>query len=290
MESIRLLPDSILVTNFEDSNKVRIFFSTEITCFSCKQKGHMANSCPNNQTENLINVENSFDPTVPQSNSNTIPAPAHPSTSQQPIQSVEQKNSTEKILQPDTETEKNRPKPVFQFKNPQLVKDSSPTPKCKRPAPNPSSTSSVEDEMPNNNDEDELCNLTPDDSQRTDTLNVKKVNAKKKRAISPPNPSTLTREHLQILKDQMDSPGYVLNFENFITFIDEIQTSNNYIETVKKFTDNIPGLLYTLQDIKNHLSSTAKNKLTRLTNRIKEHMNQTLDTLDSPLPNTQPST
>lgn len=44
-----VLLDSTLI-EFEDT-KHRIYFSTDTTCFTCNQKGHTANKCPNRKED-----------------------------------------------------------------------------------------------------------------------------------------------------------------------------------------------------------------------------------------------
>ncbi|KAK2578088.1 hypothetical protein KPH14_001321 [Odynerus spinipes] len=56
-EDTSKLPDSFLITH--DETQYRIFVSSDkVSCFVCKQEGHVANQCPTNTKPTLLNNDN----------------------------------------------------------------------------------------------------------------------------------------------------------------------------------------------------------------------------------------
>lgn len=277
-EQISLLPDSIIISNFEDS-KIRIYFSTEITCFACKEKGHMAHSCPNKEANNsnTANIANSLLPEV----SNAQDVPQTSSLSREAglpdeMERAASHRSEESVLHPDIDVQVNALTPE---KTPEI--DPSSVQTTKRPATNTPSISSIEDETCNQTDadDDNSLKLTPNNNQNA------KLRSKRQKSITPTGLATLTRENLEPLKIHMESNKYALNFNELIVLLENLQTSENYLDTIEKSTDNLFALIYSLQELKIHLHGSTKNKFTRLINMIKEQMDKKTEDTNKPIPN-----
>lgn len=107
-ENENQIPSSIVV-NFDDT-PYRIFITTDdMSCFLCKQKGHIANTCPNAQSQSQEPTSYS---TTTDLTSKKRPAPTSSSASNSNDQSNSSKEDTTLSIPHPTPPESNMPPPI----------------------------------------------------------------------------------------------------------------------------------------------------------------------------------
>lgn len=126
----------------------------------------------------------------------------------------------------------------------------------------------IADEPANEN----TSTITP--TQEALQTNEQRRKARKQyRSESPPTKSV--EELLEPIKEEMtqNQGKYALSYENFKTFIENIQGSTDQLNIARDYTDNIPKLLDTIKRLHPLLTHRAiKNRFTRLTTKIKTQL------------------
>lgn len=239
-----LIPNSLII-NHEETD-YRIFLTTDNTCFTCKLKGHSSNNCPN-KSEIMHQLTNITTDTTLEEN-------CEQNTTQ--LQAQDEINQT------------------IQTSN-----------TSKRSAPSVSSSeeynisennSATNEELPSTSN----AEIAPDQNKLPDKPKQK---LKKPRSESPESNSKINLEEiLKPLEKEMksNSQKYNITYEMLTQFMEEAQntTTKDHLKVAEKYATDIPGLLLSLKNLHEHLTDrTAKNRFTRLTNRIKDQFDAVLE-------------
>lgn len=265
------MPNSLLITH-EETN-YRIFISTDTTCFACKQKGHMANKCPNKAENTTTHAKQ------PQETENTLT---------QTTQEKDSENNTtittaiiheipDKILH--TKTTINIQKPIKQ------MEEKTKTNKTKAEKRINTSTSSLEDEILAATSQESTVKTLHSQKQEKGNANTNiilsektKPKQKKKRSNSPNLDSQKTLEEIMVpLRTEIEQNKdlYKLSYDELFEFLNEAQGSTDPLQIAKQYTPDIPSLLFVLKDLHPHLTDrSAKQKFTRLTNRMRDQLSE----------------
>lgn len=301
-EDVRLLPASTAIEHEKRRNY--IFFSTDVTCFSCKEKGHIAKRCPKKQ-QNTAEIQISAAeirslsqdaPTISQPAEETIPQP-RPTYIESPILLPEnprpsQQNIEEAITTPvnTQNTSADSAESVI----PEEAKNLTPAERKRKgmtPNPSVSSLEETETEKSTLNSEDETQeNLTPEKKINTENKtsqskeekkknNPKVKNLKKPKRSESPECTISIGDLLEPAKTAIDSYPikYILNFNELVQFVEEAQNSGDYIESLEKYTNEIPRFILGLQEVRKHLCGQGKNRITRVINKLNDELNTKLD-------------
>lgn len=262
------IPNSLVIS--DEDTSYRIFLSVDVTCFVCKQKGHMANKCPTKQITEQEVLTNQTVTNIIEENTTVVNDTENTAS-----------KTNERNNESPTETEKtdNQKAPV----NNNTIEDTTQATRInpKRGAP---STSSIDDEsvvdIPEETTQSQIDNDTETNKNTQSPQEKIKSKQKKpktdKRSHSPDSQCNL-QEILSPLKAEIeDNPNmYTLNYEELYKFIEQVQTTSDKLNTAREFTNDITGLLLTLKDLHNHLLDRAtKNKFTRLIKRIREQLSE----------------
>lgn len=210
------LPSSVMVSG--EGKKHRIFLSTdEIKCFVCRNSGHISKNCPN------LNEE--FPP-IPATSSNADKS-GNTEAYSGPVGHVDDTS--------ETEVEKEA---AVSETNPRAESTG-----LKRLA----ST-----EIPEDNQEQvskqHLENVASGDSstQSVPVPQISQVRSKSKRLKSS---KSMLNESLEPLKQVFEQKKFVLNFEEFKSFLKSVKGSNEPKQVALKYTTEIPQLIQMIQDL-----------------------------------------
>lgn len=288
-EKDKHIPDYLMI-NFENTD-YKIYLLTDTTCFTCKQKGHVANRCPNKRTNNSTqqpqtNSQINNQTTEPREDSSLTPANALALESLTP--NIQSQNNfapqIETLSTPTSNTDISIPenhKTITQNTQ-NTTADNEPrteqpeTTKTHPPKRNLGSVSSLDDELELTSD---IEWQTPKQKQK-DKQNQKQNKAKKnKTSDNAPNESSptvnISTTNLLAFKEKMKTnpKKYDLTFDTLCQFIEEIQITPHLLETVNKYTTNTYKLLILLQDLHSSISDrSTKTRLTKIINRIREQI------------------
>lgn len=236
------LPSSILV-NYEDvSYRVYLTFD-ELTCFSCKAPGHVANNCPKRQIENTH--QDNGDSTIQQ------PTNQEPSNQEPITQDVAIHEPTSQQLQvatSDTQT------------NSQLSQ--------KRPISPPTTSESQEASIVTivQQNKTDICFVKPDPPH----------NKKLKKSNSSEEKSTIA-EQLKPIEDYINkaSPPFILTMDQVTDLFENSKGETDLLSLAREYTSDIPKLLDMLYKIHPHLTHRSiKSRNTRLQNKIKKQLSK----------------
>lgn len=307
------IPDTILIEH--EGTKYRLFITSEITCFSCKQTGHIASQCPNkqlshtneycaisqnisqsqtqqeNHTSNTLVVDGVTEPTrqnTAQTLTNNLEF-LHQAQIESTIPIFSKNNMHSQVTQNTSQSaevkEFSQTQNTIQNQTDQNKQENSNTKNLKRQAPSESSLEEVIDVI---NKEQSATNEKVADAQSTSTKNLKgneklKQKPKKPRSDSQENLTQMnTFELISPLKNVMEKNPlkYPITYDQLADFIENVQGSNDQLHIAREYTSDINGLLVSLKELYPNLEKRAiKNRFTRLINRIKEQLGKELDEL-----------
>lgn len=275
------IPNTLKI--FHDETEYRIFLSCpDMICRTCGVKGHSAKYCPSNTTEvpstqprQLINYDE-INVSTPQSNrSQTI----NETPETRNLVSMEVLTQNQMVLDTaanfQTEacsSKTNKIPQIFsQFNNTQTSQTSLDEPiKSKRAAQAISSA----DEDPINDPLDLEFEINVVENKKDCNLTIKPKKAKK--SERPETPLSQKIEEIPtVIQDEIakNPKLYILSFPQYILFFEKIKKTNEYLKTVREFTENISGLLLALSEIHTQIvDSSLKNRIKRIINRIKEQL------------------
>lgn len=252
------LPSSIEVT-YEDVT-YRIFLTFDvISCFLCKDTGHTANQCPQqNPKDNTEDMEISNEVTAiidNQSNTNK----QKQLSEQSPVQ-----NKNSPILDISSAQSQDQNPPTIDITNPFQSQNQSPLELgTKRPAsPSAPSTASADEQ---NTKHLELTNETVFRKPKSAPKKLKKSTSEENINISDLlNP---VEQHIT-----EKTPPYVLTHTQLVDLFENLPGSEP-ISLIKSYTEDLPALLDMLHKIYPLLAQKSiKNRNTRLQKKIKEYL------------------
>lgn len=264
---------------YEDT-KYRFFFSTDVTCFTCKNTGHTANECTNknpnsnltttSEIENNSNQKDTAD--TPANNDNQNNKPKEQET-KLPHIAPTIKNPTEPTIRTSTPTDIE----LTQNETTSNIYSSFHSEDLEQNKQNPkrhaSSISSIEDSFR------DTQNTSGEESTQNENF-IKATKRKKKKSKAGKKESKLTIEDQIIpLKIQMkENPQvYTLTYETLIEFLEDVDGGNNQLQAARQYTDDITGLIFTLQDLHDKSPQRAlKHRLTKLIKNIGEQYRKEL--------------
>lgn len=270
-EEARFLPESTTIVSPYDNKKNFIFFSTDVTCYACKEKGHIAKKCPN-KTRGLQNSN------IPQAEM-SIPTETTPAPHQEPrIQQIESQVPTQQSepqqIESQVSTQQSEPQQT------QITDEQGFTVIERKRKGSPRSSSSLDDVEPIIIEEilEKEKETVVDVPQKEEIKNKDKLKSKKKRSESPEGAVSI-HDMLQPVQETilMYPNKYILSFEELTEFLELAYGTGEYLKSAEKFTKNISGLLLALQDIRKHICGSSKNKMTRVINRLNEQLNEKLE-------------
>lgn len=247
------LPSTTLV-KFEDTY-YRIYLSYDnLTCFLCKQPGHIARLCPAvDQNESVIpqsetNSQTTQIELATQTRSDDTSVNERKLIEPTPTRST----STESLKTPLNQTEKG----------------------TKR---SPSTISSVSTE-----------NLSKGfipaqlDTPATVSHTTQRKSKKLKKSDSTESLTDIL-EHTKAIKNiiEADPSAYILTFEQISDFLDNVYGASDIISIARQYTENIPGLIEMLTKIYPHLTSrTMKTRCTNTKKKLFKQLNLDTETDD----------
>lgn len=246
------LPSSIAI-KFEDTN-YRIFLNfDEMKCFICKQEGHIARTCPSQNTslsQTTLSTTSQGGSELPQE-SNTSPSRDIPTMSRG---GAEQLQESSPIV--DNVTKDNQSSDIDSESHHHLQN--------KRTATTIESTST-------SNIPDEVGNASETD-KRPDRFKIPKTSKQKrlKRSPSEEKPTPI-EEIMEPVKEyfQKDITTSLLTYDQLVDFLSNVEGNPDPISVARDYTDDIPKLLELLAKlypIFKHRS--IKNRITRLRKKM----------------------
>lgn len=288
-EDARLVPASALIEH--EKRKNYIFFSTDVTCFHCKEKGHIAKKCPKKQ---LITTElqNSV-PDVPTQSPQICTKPKSPLVEETILRS--QTYAEPPILLPEIPipNHKTLEENAISTDSPQKIIPEETTDftvvdrKRKGATPTPSVSSLEETDTVKNSvnleetEDDVTLEKSKENSQSEErTKNKQKVQKlKKSKRSESPECATSIADLLEPVRNIIDlNPRkYILSSDQLVQFIEEAHNSGEYLKTAEKYTVEIPSLILALQELRKHLCGQGKNRITRVINKLNDELNTQLD-------------
>lgn len=276
------IPETITI-NYDDT-EYKLYLTTDVTCFICKQKGHIASKCKNKTTQNTEEprpnpLQDSIDRnedtnhsqktnstistsdqtlhTISQNTENHDDTPQNSQTLQCLITNFENNNQSN-LTQSNPSTDET---PLIEVNNMETSK------KIKR---NARSISSLDEELTQ-------TQMDPPPEDNKDNNKSKKQ--KKKRTDSPGNEINLN-DILQPFKNEMDSNPklYSISYEDLYNLTEQIQTSSTPLTIARKFTNDIYELIVLLKDLHTFTNNrSAKTKITKIINKLREDMMEEAD-------------
>lgn len=248
----RILPESMLITH--DNTSYRVFLTQDnLSCFKCKQQGHIASQCPNETNNTTTNInrnttqnEDLMNFTEP---TNTSLATSCSQQTTEPLNTVSLQKQA--ITNSPQHTPKNCLNNSLQNATEPSIQSTS------NPTPNSTSLKRLIS-PPSSPDPDKVTN-----SESVSQKQLPKPNAKKCKTINPPEDST-TRK---LIEEQ--SPPFVLNYEQLKDFLENASNSPDPVSIATEYTQNVTGLLDMINKIQPSLENkTLKTKCTKIKKKI----------------------
>lgn len=264
-EDLSKVPDSILLTHTDTS--YRIFLASEsITCFVCKQKGHLAKQCPDNIEDNNISAPSQ----VNHSNFPRINTPAAPS----PLESTTSVTGINNKPESATITEANEPADMGNHsRNENTHTNQANTHKRPRTSSTTSSTRTINPNLNAFDMESTSSMLAP--STPTPTPLKKQLKTENQPTIRN---TTKNNQLEEFIPKILANPGkYKLNFEQFDSFVDNCRGSDNVLKIALEYTPDTENLIQMIIDARASLTtkSGCKLSLTKLVKKLKKQANIT---------------
>lgn len=254
-------PPTLLLEH--DGTKYRLFFTTDnMTCFSCKQVGHLASKCPKKeqpqQNNPLITVD------VSTKNNNQGPSQTKEIIKIVPTNTTDETSNLKEHNKEDT-------------KGPYLQPPTENVITQKRTRLSSGSTEDFNDfdeiEMMDDTNENENDKGEASTQPSIATKVQKKIKNKpiRFRSVSPKslesiNTTDLLKQETTLKKKMMEKPeDYVFTYDTLVDFLENVKESNNILDTAKEYTKDVESLLKTLGTIHQHLQITqSRYRITRL--------------------------
>ena len=239
-EDEQKMPASISI-NYDGTNYWIYLSSEKLTCFSCKQEGHLAKHCRNVNTDSQ-ELPNSQVTAATQHSLNDKSKPEFSSN----VPGEKDNDMVESASKEDTEMDIAVSTSVF-----------------KRPRASTTTTSSVRE--------------VNEDAERSINKS-KQITKKVKTADSEVNSVTSVRDtvtQLQVAREMIisNSEKYPLDFDSVSKFIADTYGNYNVVEIAESYTNNFASLVLMLSDI--YTLVTDSNIKRRIT-RIKKHLNKSI--------------
>lgn len=230
------LPNTLLIP-FEETT-YRIFISTdELSCFLCKQSGHIAKNCPTAKDQEELPLQSQMPPDRQPTNNKSVIENVHPT---EITPQILPNYSTEKIAQ-------------------------------KRPAPSINSSNNDFDEPVIQE------SLNKDSFNVPNTVHAPtKQNSTKKLKHSDSIEQVNYEVALEAVEKEMDnnSSKYPLSFLNLRSFLENTHGNPNPLAEAKRYTPNPEDLPRCLKNIYPLVASrTLKGRITRLTKKLITQLN-----------------
>lgn len=245
-EDVDKLPEHIQI--IFDNTEYWIYISTDnITCFICKEVGHLAKHC---HTTNIQSTDTMKTKTYP----SIITTPESPSTN---IPSNEINNTESKEIQDRRDTVT-------------LNTDSSLDDKINSPNTSgikrnrsEASLSSEATAVPSKLSQFHVTENT--ESNMNTSTSTSKLNKKKTKLASSIDINLFPES----VKEHVINTGYPLNLEQFKNFLQQTYGHPKTMELAKNFTEDIPALIKMLQNTYIHFNERSiKNRITRIIKRL----------------------
>lgn len=231
----KILPPS-LVVKFEGTS-FRIFLTyDEMTCFACKQQGHIASQCPN----------------TPQQTS-----------------AITQESTTEVTQQGSLNQTEN----LLDLSNVNTL--TSYTTQQKRPAPSTIDTTPLDD-LDSELSTSQKHVLMPPPTDTVFTLVQRKNKKPKKSHSLENLAVLNVREQISPVKTVIEeaSPKFVLNFEQLSAFMENVHGTSDPLSIAHQYTEDIPALIDMLHRLYPYLSQrNIKYRFTKIKTKLQKCMN-----------------
>lgn len=285
-EDARLLPVSAQIEH--EKRKYHIFFSTDVTCFSCKEKGHIAKKCPKKQqitTELQMQIPAVLTPSLQSSTQPRVPVVEAATSSHQNLSEITTP-SQQIIIDDVVSTPKNSQVQIVSEEATDFILVER---KRKGITSSPSESSLEEaDTIKNTENQEEVAQVNdlPIEEEKQNYQHnegkkgkQKAQNLKKsKRSESPENISSIAGLLEPVSSVIELRPNkYILSYNQLVQLIEEVQSSGNYLKTAEKYTDKIPSLILALQDLRKYLCGQGKNRITRVIHKLNDELNAKLE-------------
>lgn len=229
-EDVEKIPENMQIN--VDNTTYWIYLSTEkLTCFLCKEEGHLAKYCKNTELS--------------------------PKTT--PTMNTTDSNSTNQTIKNNRE-EKN--KPTVSQTTDHLV-TSLPITMKKRPLSTTTSSTSSQDQAINNDaqskSQDKAKNLT----KKPKTLSTSETRPKLN-TIELEHNLQPVKEYISTSKTE-----YCLDFENFLSFMINTYGNSNITEIAQRYTNDLTALHNMLSDVYGHIQERhLKSRITKMKKRL----------------------
>ena len=236
-EDITKIPPCMQI-NFDDTPYYIYLSSEKLTCFLCKQEGHVAKFCKNTDI-----LSQNF-PIISKGNHNT-----HPVTI---LQTNQEKINN--ITQNYTSNNQN----ILTTPNPQVEPEMAP-PVKKRALPSSQSSSSPSVTIL----EKDVTHGNINNSKKKPKKQIKLT----KEELTPEYVSSQLNSMKELFSSNVDT--FPLTFENTIDFLINIYDNPKVLETARQYTTDIAGLSNMLAEMKSQATDTKlKNRLNRVVLRL----------------------
>lgn len=271
-EEVTKIPNSVII-NHEETN-FRIFFAPDATCYKCKKHGHIASKCTEiiESSQNNINTATNTnqETTITQNDNTTSNTRETTTLNDQPKNQNPQ--SIISILEPETEMETE----ISTNENKNNENNTQSQQLTQNTKRNAASLSSLE-EVFGQTEEGETSTSQPEKTELdANKRNNKKTKSKRTRSLSPEDSMYISVEALQSIKEEIEDNQdmYPVSYNTLLDFTQKIKGCTSLLKLVREYTDDSTGFLLMLKDLYTFVDDrSTKSKFTRITNRLKEEIN-----------------
>lgn len=235
MDENHQLPDSFLVEH--DGDHYRIFLSfDDLRCFKCRRNGHIARTCPQNQTIETAseNEEDCESPLKQKRNKRKAPTTSTPSTDSQDEQPADNQTQGENSTQETAEKSATEEVSV-------------PTKDSTLPADRANMDTAIEDMLEDVEKREKVH--TPTENKPND--NRPKAKRQRKEDYTEHKPKEKATDLPSDAMETLQNPdlNHVLTAEEFLAFLKDVKGNDHPMKIARRYTEDTLGLISMLEAV-----------------------------------------
>lgn len=243
-DDVSKVPESIQI-NFDDTTYWVYLSSDKLSCFLCKEEGHLANHCRNLSQNKDVDAITENQPDLESVPPHSDQSVLQDTYSEAPL-SQDQLNLTPALFPETTDKLNSQPLSLEQKSTNQLNSG------FKRPLSVSSQASSTNTQ------------------KRQTKAGLSAIHKRKKQEIKQCSITEIDTQ-LEAAKEYLsqNSNTYPINLENFKDFLLSSYGVTNLLELAKTYTENTNGLIMMLDDAYGHVNNrTLKSRITRIKKKL----------------------